>query len=301
MVYFTTANRNGWDIDDWTAPIEEGEANQHGGFINCASWDGGKVIGLKVIFDDVLIFKTKTIYKIYGNYPGNYRKVELFSSEGAISDKSIVKAHNKAYFVANEGIFMYDGTNVIPISNKIKNTWKNINKAYLNKSCGIFFNNKYVIAVPEGNSTVNNLIIEFDTVTNSFSLIRGLTVNSFIEYGDKLLFSDNSSLIKEYNSSGSMANAVYETGFTDLGSIDSTKETEYLYFVGNGSGTVRITCITERDILGKSIDVPLTNTIGTYKKKLKNKGRLLKLKIQNVNNASFTLSNIKLTMEVDYD
>lgn len=300
-VYFTTADVNGFDIDDWTYPTEEAEANQHGGFIDCSSWDGGKIIGLKVIFDDVLIFKNKTIYKTFGTYPGNYQKVELFSSEGGIADRSIVKAHNKAYFVASEGIFVYDGTNVLPISQKLQNTWKTLNKDYLYKSVGVFYENKYILAVPEGNSTVNNLIIEFNTDTNAYTLVRGITVNSFLEYNNELLFADNIGYINKYENSGSMSNAVYETGLTDLGYINATKNTQNLYFVGSGNGDIKITCITDRKPEGTVKIITLTNTEKPYIKKLKARGRLIGVKIENVNGSSFNIKNFKIQLEIDFD
>lgn len=117
-VYFSTASVNGADIEDFTTPIEEAEANQHGGFIDVRSYDGGKIIGLKVIFNAVVIFKNKTAYKVFGNSPDNYELVELFSSSGAIADKSICVGNNGAYFLNNDGIYYYDGTNTSLVSQK---------------------------------------------------------------------------------------------------------------------------------------------------------------------------------------
>jgi hypothetical protein len=302
-VYFSAANDDGFFPDDWTYPVSEGEANQHGGFIEMPTWDGGNIIGLKVVFNDVLIFKTKTIFRIFGTYPGNYTKDQIFASEGAIADKSIASANNRCFFVAKEGIFVFDGTNVVKITDKICDTWETLNKNALDKSVGYYYKNKYIVAVPEGESTENNLIIEYDTVNDSFMLKRGRTINAFLDFDNKLLYTDSSGTIQEYNN-GSTFNgqnilAYWETGTNDKGYPNATKSSQYLYFIGSGNGTVKFICTTERG--SKEILVTLTSVEKPYKVKLKNKGRIIGIRIENVNGCDFNIVAPTLTLEMDFD
>lgn len=302
-VYFSAATVDGFFPDDWTYPQSEGEANQHGGFIEMPTWDGGEIIGLKVIFNDVLVFKTKTIFRVFGTYPGNYTKDQIFASEGAIADKSIASANNRCFFVAKEGIFMFDGTNVVKVTDKICDTWETLNKNYLNKSVGYYYKNKYIVAVPEGDSTVNNLIIEYDTVNDSFMLHRGRTINSFVEFDNKLLYTDSSGTIQEYSNgdtyNGNQIVSYWDMGVNDKGYPTAMKSSQYLYFIGSGNGSVKFICTTERKT--KEIVVTLTTTEKPYKVKLKNKGRLVGLRIENVNGSDFCIVSPMLTLEMDFD
>lgn len=307
-LYFSTANTNGFDPDDWTAPISEGEANQHGGFIDIPTFDGGKIVGLAVIFDDILVFKSNgdskgSLFKIYGTYPGNYEKIQLFSSNGAIADKSIVSANNRAYFLNKDGIYIYDGTNVTLISDKINNFISTLNKDYLKYSVAYFYDNKYILAVPEGTSAKNNAIIEFNTKTNAFMIIRGIGVNSFIEFEDKLLFTNDSGKVYVYGTgdsfNGALITSYWETWINDLGTPEGLKDIEYVYFTGSGNGQVKISVITERNT--KSSIVGLKEGTSIYRVKIKNKGRLLGFRIENVNGSYFNIENLKCIYDLDLD
>lgn len=297
-LYYSTADVNGFDPEDFTSPVTEEEVNQHGGEIDVWTNDGGKIIGLKVIFDDIVIFKDKNIFKIFGNNPTNYTKIQIFSSNGAIADKSIVNTHIGAFFINKDAIYLYDGTNVSPISQKISKTFKTLNRAYLNNAVAVFHNNKYILAVPEGTSTVNNLIIEFDLDRKNFVFKRGIVVSSFCEFDNELYYSANDGYIHLYNG-GPTGQAVYQTGMYDFGYVNARKDIERFYFIGSGNGDIKIKCITDRKTTEKI--VALSPTEKMYKVKLKNKGRILGYRIENINNSSFTLKSCKAIVEVDVD
>lgn len=297
-LYFSTAGVNGADIEDWTAPIEEAEANQHGGFIDVRSYDGGKIIGMKVIFNSIVVFKNKTAYKVFGNNPGNYELVQLFSSNGAIADKSICVGDNGAFFLNDDGIYFYDGTNTNLISQKIQNTIKKMNKNYASKSVGYFYNNKYYLAIPLGNSTSNNLLIEYDIGNKSYMFHKLGSISGFVEYGNDLLFSTGQYVKSLTNGTDAMS-LKWVTSNYDYGKKNSRKNSNYIYFRGKGEGSVKFKVITENKT--KEIEIPLTSTETLYKKKLKNKGRLFRIEIENVNNSSFEITSPQLSTEVDLD
>jgi hypothetical protein len=301
--YFSTANVNGFDPDDWTYPLDEGEANQHGGVIDISTWDGAKNIGLKVIFDDILIFKTSAIFKIFGTYPGQYQKTQIFASSGAIADKSVVTANSKAFFLNTDGIYEYNGVTVDIISTKIKNTIAGLNKNYLQNSCGVFFNDKYILSVPEGNSTVNNLVIEYNTKTQNFMIRRGFSINSFAVLNNVLLYVDSEGRILIYESGNTIGGlqimSYWETPTFDLGYKNGRKDIQYIYFIGKGSGSIRISCTTERGTKYKDVALSTSDTL--YKIKLRNKGKMLKFKFENINGSTFCIKNPQIEYEIDYD
>ena len=299
-VYFSTAGVNGADIEDFTIPIsEEEEINMHGGFIDVRSYDGAKIIGMKVIFNSVVIFKEKSAHKVYGSNPSNYQMVDLFSCNGAIADKSIVVGNNGAYFLNRDGIYYYDGTNTTLVSQKIKNTISKMNKNYANKSVGIYSNNKYYLAIPTGNSEVNNTLIEFDTINNSFMIYSVGNISSFLDYDYSVYYSSDNSIYDLFNSNGVPTNMYWESPNIDFGYKNARKMSEYIYFRAKGNGNIKFTLKSERK--DKSIEIPLTNEEVLYKKKLKNKGRMFKLVIENVNNSSVELISPEIILEIDED
>jgi hypothetical protein len=302
--YFNTSNDDGFDINDWmNVSYPEWEKNQHGGSIMIYSNDGGVNIGLKVVFDDVLIFKSTAIFKIFGTYPGEYRKVQLFSANGAIADKSIVKSNYGAFFLDKDAIYLYGGTETRPISEKINKTYKNLNKTYLKDAVAVFNDNKYIVAVPEGNSTVNNLIIIYDVLSRTFDLRRGYTVTDFIVFKDQVLFSSTNGKIyildtgESYD--GQAINAFYETGNSDFGNPNYEKTVEEVHFTASGNGMLRVLISTDRNPAGKYKDITLTASPRVFHLNINARGTWMKFKIQNINGSYFDVKSLKIICDAD--
>ena len=298
-VYFSTANINGADIEDFTIPLaEEEEINQHGGFLDVRSYDGGKIIAMKVIFDSVVLFKNKSAYKIYGSNPENYQLVQLFSCNGAIADNSICVGNNGAYFLNVDGIYYYDGTNTTLVSHKIKDIISRMNKNYASQSVAIYNDNKYYIAIPVDNSSTNNMLIQFDTLNNSFMTYDVDNITAFLEYNNELLYASGQNIKKLFGGTSALP-LKWVTPNIDFGYKNCRKMSNYMYFRAKGNGKIKFTL--KGDKKDKSLEVELTNEEKLYRKKLKNKGRMFQLVIENVNNSSFELIAPELHCELDAD
>lgn len=291
------------DIDDWTIPIDEEEANQHGGLIDVPTWDGGKIIGLKVLFGDLFVFKNKNIFRIFGTYPGNYELEQVCSTTGAISDRSIVSGTSAVYFAAKDGIYAFNGSTASLVSQKIKNTWKSLNQKYIKNAVGIFYDNKYYLAVPEGSSKGNNLLIKYNTEDGNFTFIRGLTINDFIEFEGNMYFSNNAGVFDMFqsNSLGSSDyKANWTTGKLNFGASNSVKRTQRIYFLGSGKGKVEISIENEKG-KKKIVQLELTAIEKIFKKRIKNKGRTLKFSFSSVDGSKFKIKDVQITYETEYD
>jgi len=222
-VYYSAAA----NPEDWTQTLDTG------GIEVFATWDGGRCEGLSTIFDDVVVFKTYDAWKLVGTYPGEYEHVRLYSAVGSIARNSIVDCGNTSLFLDKSGIYIYDGVKTVIASDKVKEIIKNMNKTYAKNATAVFFDNRYIVALPEGNSTRNNVVIELDLVKKQFTVKRGFQVNDFLVYDDKLLFCNDSGYVLEYDSGEAFDDnpieAFWETPETSFGSLSSTKRSTYLY------------------------------------------------------------------------
>lgn len=288
--------------EDWTQSVNTG------GIIELPTWDGGKCIAVTSIFDNIVIFKTRNIFKIYGTYPGEYANKAVFTSTGAIAKRSIVNAVTVAFFLANDGIYAYNGSQTQLISSPIKDIMNSMNDSYADKACGVFYDNKYILAIPTGSSTVNDTLIEYDTLKQSFNVKRGINVNDFVEYEGKLLFCNDDSItgnsyVYEYGSgisfNSNVINAFWETPETDFNAPNASKTSTYIYATFQGSGQLQIDSIFDGKT--KTIFIDLPSTPKVLKKRLRNKGRRFKFRFSNVNGSTFTMINPKILMDVDLD
>ena len=298
-VYFSTSNVNGADIEDFTIPLaEEEEINMHGGFLDVRSYDGSKIIAMKVIFNSVVIFKNKSAYKIYGSSPSNYQLVDLFSCNGAIADKSICVGNNGAYFLNNDGIYYYDGTNTTLVSRKIKNIISRMNKNYADKSVAIYYDNKYYIAIPVDGSETNNMLIEYNTINQSFMTYDIGNISSFLEFDNELLYSSGNTLRSLFKGTETLP-LLWTTPMFDFGAKNYRKMSNYIYLRCKGQGKLKLRLKTERKEKELILDLPEQETL--IRKKLKNKGRMFQLMIENVDGSSFELVAPELICELDID
>lgn len=213
-------NRVYWSDDlnpeNWTTSLDAG------GLMDIPTWDGGKCIGLSNLFDNVVIFKTYNIWKIFGTYPREYEKVQVYSSTGAIAERSIVDAGTMAFFLAKDGIYIYNGTQTQKISQKIKSIIENMNPSYAENAVGVYYKGKYLLAIPEGSSTVNNAVIEYDLQNQNFIVRRGFNVSCFLVYNDMLLFGNENGYVLQYD----VGSAIDETILINENNLTFSRNSE---------------------------------------------------------------------------
>lgn len=293
-----------FDIDDWTYPVDEMSANRHGGFIDIPTWDGGVIIGMKSLFDDVVVFKNKNVFRVFGTYPGNYNVIQVFDTvEGKILDNTIASLENTAIWTSTEGIHIFNGVNTASVSGKVKKYFNMLNKEYAHKAVATIHKRKYILSIPTGTSTENNMIIEYDLKSNAFTIKYGINASSFLSIGDELLFTNSDNNIFKYGIGntydGKPINSVWESGIIHFGEQNARKILNRIYFTAKGTGKIRITCTSERKTVVKEIE--LTGTFEFYRHRMRNKGRLMKFKIENIDGCDFTIKQPQFMFDFDYD
>ena len=71
---------------------------------------------------------------------------------------------------------------------RIKGYFRCLNQAALPGACAEVYNDKLYMAVPEETSTINNAVIEYDILNDSFMIRRGMEITQFLEYDGKTAF-----------------------------------------------------------------------------------------------------------------
>ena len=295
------------NVEVTTTAITENGA----GFLELPTWDGGICIGIATVQDEVVIFKTRNIFRITGTYPGEFKKYTVYTTVGAIAERSIVNDKAQVFFLTSDGIYVYDGTNVTRISDPVKDVIASMNPAYASLATAVYFNQKYIVSFPTGSSTVNNTIIEYSTVNLNFIVKQGINVNTFLEYDGNLLFANDNlisgkSYVYNYNTGvdfdGTSISAFWETPDSDWNAPNGNKICSYVYFTGKGV-SVQIDAVFNNNgvIVTVTKVVTLTATDKVYKVRIRNKGRRFKFRFSNIAGGYFKITNPKVLMDVDLD
>ncbi len=300
-----------FDFDDFTTPVDENgeKTNQHGAYISNYTTDSSRAVGMKVVLDEVVIFKQDSIYKITGTTPTTYQRVLVTSIMGCIGDTTIANTNKGAYFLTLDGIYLYDGVNVKLVSDKVSKIFANKRLPLFNLS-SIFYKNKYLLAYKSErnqNGIENDMLLEYDVNTNTFTLLSGVSIGEMVLAKhisvDYITFFNNNG-VYIYNGAkfgNNLINAFWETPYSNLGVPNAIKEIGDCYITcsGVGTGKIKVSCITEKKTKSKIVNLPSQEKV--VRVNLNSKGRLVKFRFENVDGSDFRIKNFKTIIDLDED
>ena len=157
---------------------------------------------------------------------------------------------------------------------------------------------------PEGTSTTNNAVFVYDLLAKSLMIWRGLEVTDFMEYEDKLLFTNATGYVYYIDSDatafdGTAITSFWETPWQDLDAFRVTKTADTLYFYAKGNGMLRVDITFDNKTKTKNLALKEIGKLYTIDTNLE--GRRFKLKFSNVTGSNFELTAPELTYEADED
>lgn len=167
---------------------------------------GDPITGWVVFQDNLIVFTRKTKWVLFGDDPGNFILRQGSGKKGAVNQSSIAADPNYVYFLSDDGVYRYNGSQDQLISDDIQTEVDNI--ADKTKTAGVIHNNYYRLYYPAGASTANNACILWDSL-NQFWLRDSGT------YIDKPFVDETNRLIE----GSSVVGAVYlaEQAYSDMG------------------------------------------------------------------------------------
>lgn len=308
---------NTFDAEDWEFDYVDSE-NEGGGFIDVATFDGSRIRAIISCFDDVLIFKDKSIHRLSGTYPGEFALSQVYGAEGTLAPRTVVYNGTKLYFLSCDGLCVYNGTSVASLSEvgdrKLKGIWNRINPSTIDKACAVMKDTIIYLAVPLDGSVINTHVIEYDVSTGVYSLVElpGIDDWLILREGQKetLLYLDGDKILRygvSYSFSGDPINASWISPEITCGSLSSKKSTGRIYMTVDAQSLditktpeMRITMFSDTKARTKVIS--LKNGINRLRKRVKIRGRAFRFKIENMNGDPLSINKgMEIRIEEDYD
>lgn len=160
---------------------------------------------------DIIIYKSRSIYDLSISAIDStcspqpicqWSYSALTKDVGTSSPRSVVSLGNDQWFLSSQPFGVrsvtrtqFDKTFVNLISQPIQDIFDGTADAPLNtvqvaKAAAVFFDNKYILAIPTGSSTVNNLVLVYDFLTQSWYEISGWYPQSWIVFNNNLYYAD---------------------------------------------------------------------------------------------------------------
>jgi hypothetical protein len=139
-----------------------------------------RLVGLFSFTEDKLLaFMRDSIYIFSDTVDLRNRKKALLTQEiGLVARRSVIQVANEVIFLSDNGVYglnfqdLYNlRGNDKPLSESIQNTIDDINKEQWHKSVAVYFDNRYYLAVPTGNSVENNAILIFNFLNGQWESV----------------------------------------------------------------------------------------------------------------------------------
>lgn len=308
---------NTFDAEDWEFDYVDSE-NEGGGFIDVATFDGSRIRAIVAAFDDVLIFKDKSVHRLSGTYPGEFALSQVYGAEGTLAPRTVVYNGSRLYFLSSDGLCVYNGTSVASLSEagdrKLKEIWARINPSTVHLACAVIKDSVIYLAVPLDGSTINTHVIEYDVSTGVYSIVELPGVDDWLvlREGQKetLLYLDADTIYRYgvgYTFHGEPINASWISPEITCGSLSSKKSTGRIYMTVdahsldiNKTPELRITMYTDSKERTKLIQ--LKNGINRLRKRVKIRGRAFRFKIENVSGNPLSINKgVEIRIEEDFD
>lgn len=208
-------------------------------FLEISENDGQQIMGMKVLGNNLIIFKTRSIYIV--SFTGDADAPFILqgggkanSDVGCVSHFSIQEVQNGLVFLSPDGLYYFDGLNSSKMSDRINPTILGFNQTQIQnaRSCVQRIKHRYLIALQEADSG-NDTIITWDWYLNAFSVHTGMapstmctTYNNgfteqiwFGDYNGYYYQMDTTSLNDYPGNVATPINSYYYTNWKDFGDL----------------------------------------------------------------------------------
>lgn len=175
---------------------------------------GDPITGLAVFQDNLVVFTRKTKYVLFGDDPGNFVLRQSSGKKGAVNQAVIAADPNYIYFLADDGVYRYNGSSDELMSDPVQTEVDNI--ADKTDCSAVVHNNYYRLYYAKTGSTTNDSCLIWDSL-NRFWLRDS---NTFI---DKPFVGETNILYEGSSRVGAVYKA--EQAYSDLG-----KPLEFVYW-----------------------------------------------------------------------
>lgn len=125
---------------------------------------GDPITGVKVFQDNLVIFTRKTKYILYGDDPGNFVLRQSSGRKGAVNQDVIQADPNYIYFLADDGVYRYNGSADELMSDAIQTEIDSI--ADKTKASAAIQNNYYRLYYQSATGVTSDSCVLWDSLNN---------------------------------------------------------------------------------------------------------------------------------------
>ena len=144
------------------------------------------ILGLRDL--GIICFGEDAVYGINPAVtPAATDKPEKMLDIGCVAGNTVVQVADDVFFLSSDGVRGVFRTQQdklqmgqsFPLSYPLKEEFDTISWAYISKACAIYFDNKYLLALPVNSSTYNNQVWVYYPASGAWTVINGWNVGAW--------------------------------------------------------------------------------------------------------------------------
>ena len=219
----------------------------------------------------LIVFKERSILAVenlYGDL-STTRLTEITREFGCVSQNSIASTGSDIVFLSQRGVISLKQTEygisqsvVLPLSDPIQNMIEDIDQASWKKSCGAYYNNRYILSVPvEGGDGTNTRTFSYNFLNQAWEgywegslLVPRFFTRIVVAGTDTLCWADESGYIHSFDQNAlqdrdrlgniqQIATEVYFRGHTGENNVDHKQWTNVQFELTSWNPTYSISAI----------------------------------------------------------
>jgi len=147
-------------------------------YIDIRSNDGDVITGIMPMRDYLVIYKRNSIWLLSGNSAANFFLTQVSETVGCKASGTLVPFENVHYFLHDTGIYAFDGSSPINVSDKVQPEIDGIQRQYFENAKAVVYKRQYWLSYT-ASGTANNSILAHDLRLGVWSILKGLFASSF--------------------------------------------------------------------------------------------------------------------------
>ena len=300
--------------EDWEVNYVTPEAG--GGFLDVATFDGSRIRAIVAAFDDVLIFKDKSMHRLNGTYPGEFSLTQVYGSEGTLAARTIAHTADRLYFLGTDGLCVYNGMSVESLTHagdkRLEEIWQRMNRNAMEKACAAIYRDVMYLSLPLDGSEENNYVIEYRLNDRSCSLVALGGVSDWLvlrEAAGERLLGLIGDRVYEYGAGDTLAGRPVEAYWTSpeilLDSLAAKRTVGRIMMAveahaENHMPGMRLTLMSGDQV--RSREIRLNEGVNLVRQRLRIRGRSFRFRLENVDGCRVTLPRgLEILLEEDSD
>ena len=311
-LYWSKVPGDSRTIEDWAA--DPNNENSGGGFVEVGDTSGDPITGLCALSNQLLIWKRRSLYRLLGDRPGNYRVYRVHAEVEQMQDAACALYGDVPYWMTGAGLFFFDGQTAQKslAARRIRTflggaSTSNCRAAKRGETLYFTAYEKARDPMNLGSQrTMDNALIVYDIARQAYMIRRGFEISDLCAHDGALYLINDKRTVYRFEEGadydGMPIDAYWNTPLTDLNSKPGIKNLQELYLRGAGMGGGEGAVLLLDARIGRNLHVYRClmpeNETEVLEIPLKNEGRTFRLQFSNEAGSRFRiLGGVQLLFE----